>query len=192
MRRWLAVGAAVGGWVALTRWTERWGATGEEVAARFPGDDLVPGPQLEATRAIDLPAPPEQVFPWLVQMGPGRAGWYSYDWIDNGGTPSARRIHPEWQDVEAGDSLGSMAGVEFLVAEIDGPRSFVIRLPESSAIAFTLAYRLEPAEAGTRLAARVRARGPWWMGPSIRFKLGPADFVMMQRQLRGLRERAKG
>lgn len=191
IRRLVAVAAAVAGWVALTRVSEQWGATAEEAVARFPGDEIVPHPHLSATRAVHLPAPPDEVFPWLVQMGSGRAGWYSYDRIDNAGRPSARRIHPEWQEVTAGDSLGSMAGVEFLVAGIDRPHSFVIRLPATSPIAFTLAYRLGATDTGTRLAARVRSRGPGWSGPLLRFLLGPADFVMMRRQLWGLEQRVR-
>ncbi len=76
----------------------------------MPGDSLIPASQLDATRGIEIGAPPESVFPWLVQMGPGRAGWYSYDWIDNAGRPSATVINQEWQSVNEGDSLGSQGG----------------------------------------------------------------------------------
>jgi hypothetical protein len=192
MRRMLAAAGFVAAWAAMVRWTERWGARPEEAAGRFPGDDLIASPQLSATRAGDLAAPPADVFPWLVQMGPGRAGWYSYDRIDNAGRPSARRIHPEWQLVGQGDSLGSMAGVEFLVAEIDPPAAFVIRLPPASRVAFTMSYRLRPEDGITRLAVRVRARGPDRAGLVFRWLVGPADFVMLRRQLRGLAERVGG
>lgn len=78
---------------------QTWGATGDEVAGDYPGDELIPDPVDWATMATTLPAPPESVWPWLVQMGGDRGGWYSRDWLDNNGKPSADRIVPEWQDV---------------------------------------------------------------------------------------------
>ena len=181
--------AAVAGWYGVVRLTERWGALPNELDAPMPGDELIVNPALHATRAIQLDASPGRVFPWLVQMGPGRAGWYSYDWIDNGGQPSAAMIKEEWQGARAGDSLGSMAGIEFLVAERRDPHVFVIRLPETSPIAFTVAYSLRPWAGRTRLVVRVRASGPVLAAPFLRFLLGPGDLVMLRRQLRGLAER---
>ena len=66
-----------------------WGATPEEATCRYPGDELVPDPDGGATMATVLPAPPEGVWPWLVQIGDDRGGWYSLDWLDNSGKPSA-------------------------------------------------------------------------------------------------------
>lgn len=80
----------------------RWGATDGEVAAPFPGADLMPVGERAATMAVTIDAPPEQVWPWLVQMGGDRGGWYSWDRLDNGGQPSARSVHPEWQDPAVG------------------------------------------------------------------------------------------
>ncbi len=82
-----------------------WGATDEEVSATFPGAELVPGGKRGATMAITIETPPEQVWPWLVQLGGDRAGWYSWDRLDNGGRPSAQEIHPEWQQLAIGDSV---------------------------------------------------------------------------------------
>ena len=79
------------------------GATAAEVLRPLPSDDLVLAPTFNATRAITIEAPPELVWPWIVQMGLTRAGWYSYDLLDNLGRPSARRIIPELQDLEPGD-----------------------------------------------------------------------------------------
>jgi hypothetical protein len=83
----------------------RWGASDEEVAREFPGQELIPEGTRAATMAITIDAPPAAVWPWLVQMGWGRAGWYSWDRLDNGGRPSAHELHPEWQDVSVGDRL---------------------------------------------------------------------------------------
>ena len=83
----------------------RWGATDQEVAGPYPGADLVPGGTRAATMAATIEAPPEQVWPWLVQMGGDRGGWYSWDLLDNGGRPSADEVHPEWQDLALGDHV---------------------------------------------------------------------------------------
>lgn len=82
-----------------------WGATAEEVAAPFPHADLVPDGRRSTTMAVTIDRPPEQVWPWLVQMGWGRAGWYSWDLLDNAGRRSATEIHPEWQDLAVGDQM---------------------------------------------------------------------------------------
>ena len=83
----------------------RWGATNEEVAGPYPGAELIPHGQRAATMAVTIGAPPDQVWPWLVQMGGDRGGWYSWDRLDNRGRPSARKVHPEWQDLALGDHV---------------------------------------------------------------------------------------
>lgn len=104
------VGAAtVGSAVAVTYlryvrpWQLGWGATEEERARPMPGDDLVEAPTLDATRAITIRAQPGDIWPWLVQVGVNRSGWYSYDWLDNLGRPSARQVIAELQDIKVGD-----------------------------------------------------------------------------------------
>jgi hypothetical protein len=89
-----AVVVLVGYRLLLQPWQHRWGASDEEVCRAMPGDDLVPGAASTTTRAITVAAPPAEVWPWLVQLGYGRGGWYSYDWIDNDGRASADRILP--------------------------------------------------------------------------------------------------
>src|SRR5215470_16803828 len=81
----------------------RWGATDEEVTGAYPGAELIPEGQRAATMAVTIDAPPDQVWPWLVQMGGDRGGWYSWDRLDNGSRPSATEVHPEWQDLALGD-----------------------------------------------------------------------------------------
>ena len=92
-----------GGWVR-TRLLG-WGATDEEVSGPYPGADLVPDGERGATMAVSIDAAPDQVWPWLVQLGGDRGGWYSWDRLDNAGRPSAREVHPEWQDLALGDYL---------------------------------------------------------------------------------------
>ena len=84
-------------------WHLRWGATDAEVALAMPGDEIVPEPSFTATRAITIAASPEQVWPWIVQIGTRRAGFYSYDLFDNAARPSADHILPEFQEVQLGD-----------------------------------------------------------------------------------------
>ena len=109
----------------------RWGATAEEVRQPFPGADIVPGGRRGATMATTIGAPPAAVWPWLVQMGCDRAGWYSFDRLDNGGVPSADRIHPEWQQVAAGDRFASTpsGSAWFEVAALEAERFLALRAP---------------------------------------------------------------
>jgi hypothetical protein len=83
-------------------WHSRWGATGDEVMLQMPGDELIEKPTFNVTRAITIHAQPEEVWPWIVQIGYCRAGFYSYDLLDNLGKPSADRIIPELQNIEIG------------------------------------------------------------------------------------------
>lgn len=105
---------------------------------RLVSDDLVADARLVATRAVTIAAPPNSVFPWLRQMGFGRGGWYSYDWIGNLGRHSACSILPEWQDVGTGDVIPGGGPVRFEVVVAEEPRPFVLALPRSSTrIGFT-------------------------------------------------------
>lgn len=85
-------------------------ATPEEVSRPLPGDEVIPRPTGSATHAITIDAPPDQVWPWLVQMGCGRAGWYSYDFVDNRGRHSATTINPAWQHLAIGDVMPAVPG----------------------------------------------------------------------------------
>jgi hypothetical protein len=108
----------------------RWGAMDEEFAAAMPGDGEVPDPQLAATRAVTIDAPPAAVWPWLVQIGYHRAGWYAYDLFDNDDIPSAETILPEFQHLEVGQVIGEEG---MTVRQIERDRhlvlSFIIRRP---------------------------------------------------------------
>jgi hypothetical protein len=86
-------------------WQLSWGATKEEVELTLPGDDIVKKPNFISTRAIDISVKPEKVWPWIVQIGCSRAGFYSYDWIDNAGKPSANQIIPDLQHIAVGDFI---------------------------------------------------------------------------------------
>jgi hypothetical protein len=125
-----AVGALAGGYALCVRpRLRRSGATEAEVRQPYPGADLVPGGKRGATMAVTIDAPPSAVWPWLVQMGCDRAGYYSWDRLDNGGVPSAERIHPEWQEIALGDRvLSTQTGKTwFVVAALEPGRFLALR-----------------------------------------------------------------
>lgn len=189
-----AVAAATTVYVRWVRpWELRWGATDEEVALRMPGDDLVQSPHLVSTRVVTVKASPERVWPWLVQIGRGRAGWYSYDWLDNGRQPSAREIIPALQHMEVGDVVamtvrkGQPYGPSVLA--LDPPRSMVWGDAEEPR-RFTWLWLLrEDGQGGTRLISRVRCRF-WWRQPMIGLLTEFGDPIMMPKCLLGIAERA--
>lgn len=169
---------------------DTWGATHEEITGAVIGDDLCPDARVIATRCITINARPHEVFPWIRQMGFGRAGWYSYDWIDNLGRKSARRIHSEWQDVVSGDRIPA-GPMSFIASHVNEPHSFVLSTSQNGLgkkIQFTLAYELRPHIMGTRLVTRMRARVDAPGGRVLeQLCLSPGDGIMVRKQLRTLR-----
>lgn len=131
-------------------WQLTWGATPAEVSRSLPSDGLVERPTFNATRAITIDAAPQEVWPWLVQAGVTRAGWYSYDLLDNLGRRSARRIIPELQNLAEGDVIPmSPDGKQGMpVHSMDAPHSMVWGEPGGT----TWAWQLdETADGSTRL-----------------------------------------
>jgi hypothetical protein len=132
----LAGGALAAEVVAYLLWRPRmlrWGATAGEASEPLPGDDRTPHPRVQSTRAVTINAPPEQVWPWLLQMGIGRAGFYTHDWVERlmfraryvEGTHSATRIHPEIPPLQAGDTVPMGAGAFATVFEVGPYRHLV-------------------------------------------------------------------
>jgi hypothetical protein len=185
--------ALVATYVGVVRpWARRWGATDEEVARALPGDVFVRGRCYQATRAVTVHARPEHVWPWLVQMGSGRAGWYAYDRIDNGGMPSATEVIPELQHLEVGDlipmSVSKQVGPR--LAEIDPDRRMLWATDER----FTWEWVLEAVDdRSTRLVTRVREVWPPLLSPRTIYALvaSTGDIVMIRKQLLGIKERAE-
>jgi hypothetical protein len=193
----LGLGAAVAGTVYLRwvrPWELRWGADEDEVAMRAPGDELVESPNLVATRAITVDAPSESVWPWLVQIGTGRAGWYSYDRLDNKGRPSAWEIIPEFQHMEVGDvvAMSEQKGEPYgpSVLALDPPHSMLwgdVDEPQG----FTWLWLLRDVGHGqTRLISRIRCRLSR-RDPVFALMMEFADPIMMRRTLLNIRERAE-
>jgi hypothetical protein len=172
--------------------TMRWGATDEEVTRRLPGDDLVAGKRYRATRAITIAARPEHVWPWIVQIGSGRAGWYALDRIDNKGVPSARSIIPELQDLQVGDLIPMVVGKQVgpRVKEIEPPR----RMLWATGDEFSWEWVLDPIDEGrTRLVTRMQERHPPLFSQKMLYAAvaSTGDIVMHWKQLRGIKERAE-
>ena len=186
----VVVAASVTAYLKVYRpWQLRWGATDAEIARALPGDDLVESPSFNATRAITIGAPPQEVWPWLVQVGVNRAGWYSYDLLDNLGRPSARAVIDELQDIRPGDLLpmspDGKHGIR--VHALDPPHWMIWGTPGET----SWVWVLDPQPDGnTRLIVRVRSRAQ--RRPSslaFAFLLELADFPMMRRMLLNLRTR---
>lgn len=194
---------AVGAYLTR-RLAKRSGATTSEVYRALPGDELVPHPQIETTRAITIQAPLAAVWPWVVQVGYHRGGWYTNApldkliWhIDN---PSADRILPEFQQLQVGDTVpdGPEGTARFTVAAITPGRLLALHDPDGTHIPdtnFSWVFALRAIDVHTtRLLLRTRASYPrrWWMTPLAYLALGPADFVMAHVMLlRGIKQRAE-
>src|ERR687897_2570609 len=141
----------------LRGWVLTWGATAEEAARRLPGDDLLEPADIVATRAIGIDAPASAIWPWLVQMGPGRAGAYTYDWIENLfglNMHSADRIHAEWQNLKVGDVLRSGEDRPGMRVEILDPERTLSNRSEAGDWVWT--FVLVPENGSIRLISRNR------------------------------------
>lgn len=176
-------------------WCLSWGATESEAARDLPGDDLLPDAEIVSTRAVQVDAPPSAIWPWLVQMGPGRGGAYTYDWIENLmglGMHSADRILPEYQHVEVGDAqhLGARGPV-LRVAELEPERSLVFRSDDGN---WVWAFSLVADSGGTRLISRNRisTRGASWLAQALNtYAMEPGSLIMERKMLLGIKARAE-
>jgi hypothetical protein len=124
-------GAAVAYAYAIRPWWRTWGVDPVEIELELPGDDLVADATVVETRGIEIGAPPADVWPWLVQMGYGRGGWYSYDMVDMKGG-SAERIMPELQSLAVGDLVPNSPDTSFVVKALDPGRSLVLYADEKT------------------------------------------------------------
>lgn len=201
----IAAGAAfLGGaaaYILIVRsWQLRWGATGEELDATLAGDELLRNVNLTVTRAVNIRAPADHVWPWIAQLGQGRGGFYSYDGLENlvgCDIHSANRIVPEWQDIKVGDEVKLAPEVALRVAAVERDRALVLRggvrmgaLPPP--YDFTWAFVLNQQMDGTtRLLARERyAYTRRWSALLVE-PVEMVSFLMTQRMLRGIKHRAE-
>ena len=187
-------------------------ATRSEKEQVLPGDRLLPRLDGRITHAITIEAPPRDVWPWLAQMGCRRAGWYSYDWLDNGGEPSSWNIIPELQDLAVGDRLSGNPSDEpdegFEVIDVE-PRRYLLLSTQNHLPGFepvqdgqqpehfwrsTWCFFLEPAgRSRTRLIARsnLNFAPKWLVFPLAQIVARPIHFFMQRKQLNGIKMRAE-
>ena len=213
LSRTIAVGGtAYGAYELLVRpRMHRWGATDQETYRPLAGDDLIPRPMQQSTRAITVHAPAGTVWPWLVQLGQGRGGFYSYEWLQNRfglDMHNAERIVPELQELHEGEtiSLAPDEGLPMLVARLVPNEALVLRTGDElfgpvdpgnffrAEIAASWAFVLVPtSEEECRLI--VRWRSCWRPGGfatlASRLALEPVHFVMERKMMLGIRSRAE-
>ncbi|MFI5960064.1 hypothetical protein [Cryptosporangium sp. NPDC051539] len=207
----LALSAAVAaGYVAGRRRMVRWGATADEVSGLFPGAEVILGATRSATMAVTLEALPAQIWPWLVQMGADRGGWYSWDRLDNFGRRSTDQIHPEWQEIQVGDRLWAKPDGSqwWTVAVVDPERFLGLRMSLDLAgrpfdptgerpAAFTdstWGFRLTelPGERTRLVVSGYWEFRPAWLRPFLSLLvLEPAHWIMQTRQFHNLRRRVE-
>ena len=171
-------------------WQRSWGATPEEVARRMAGDEIIRAPGFVATRAVTIEGLPQEVWPWIVQIGYRRAGFYSYDGLDNDGIPSAERILPEYQELAVGDRIPLSNAADAEVRELEPDRTLLLvvgRYADAPG-AFTWAWGLYPLGAErTRLVTRLRMTG----GPFTTLLLDATEIWMMRKCLLGIKQRVE-
>jgi hypothetical protein len=198
-------------------WHLSWGATGEDVRKRLPGDELVPHPTLESTRAVTIRAPAEEVWRWLVQLGQGRGGMYSYDWLENLADldmHSTEEIVLELQDLEVGDlvrlapeRMGAEAGLR--VAAMEPGRALVLHQPADpdtghphdredpdlgNYYGWNWVFVLEEVDPDTTrliVRSRVDGRPRYLIKAFYTLLLEVPHFVMERGMLKGIRRRAE-
>ena len=178
------------------RWHLHWGATPSERTEPLPGDDAFPRAQYRSTRAITIDAPPNAVWPWLVQVGCRRAGFYSNDLLDNLGRPSATTIRPEYQDLQVGQWVPMSPArptdrTALKVHSFEVNRWLLWSKPDS-----TWSWSLTPTdEGGTRLVTRIHAVYDWKRHPLMAFfglvLMEFGDFAMLRKMLRGIKQRSE-
>jgi hypothetical protein len=177
-------------------WHQRWGATQEESGRPMAGDDAVKRPTEVTTRAVTVAARPEHIWPWLMQLGNRRGGLYSYDWIDLliGAlqSPSVDDVLPQFQDLRVGDVVPYAVGTPMRVEVLERHRTLLLAY-RGAGVVVTQSWGVYPLdEQRSRLVLRVRAQGPvtWRRLPAL-LLLDPAEFVMVRKQLLGIKWRAE-
>ena len=191
----VAVETAAGAVWAYLKWVRpwqmAWGATPEEVTRAYPYDDVFERPEWSATRAVTVAARPQQIWPFLIQIGWGRAGWYSYDSVDNGGRPSTWEVLPEHQWLEVGKDFPMSPFTAVYCGDFEELRWMLWRTGEDAG---TWLWYLDPIDEGhTRLITRMRDHYKWTnpliLPQQILTELG--DLPFMRKCLLGVKARAE-
>jgi hypothetical protein len=182
--------------ILLTPWMDRWGATNAEINATFPGDELVPDPASFVNRAMTVNAAPEEIYPWIVQLGADKGGMYSYDWFETNilqcRQSNADRIYEEWQGLKVGDEMkmcpDKSGPPPYIIAQIVPNQAIVMGHQEDGEWVDLWQFVIVPQADGTsRLITRTRTMmigGIWDI-------IHPGVFIMERGMLLGIKERAE-
>ena len=194
----LGVLAAAAGlyWLPFRRWMSRWGTTQSDLTRVMPGDGLLPNSTYSGTMAVVVNARPEQIWPWLVQLGYQRGGLYSYDWLDRLfgylDRPSATSVLPAFQHLAVGDEIPLGRGPGWPVAAVETNRALVLDMRNMPGIDWVWQFGLYPIdETRTQLVSRSRVRARTFWTRLVTYAIEPAGFLMTRRMLLGLKQRAE-
>jgi hypothetical protein len=193
----VAAAAGVAGYFLVLRpWHRQWGTTKDESNGYLPGDELIPAGE-SVTHAITIDAPVEDVWPWLVQLGQDKAGFYSYTALENlVGCHMGHEttIHPEWQEMKVGDCvMFHPKAPPVPVTMIETNRHIVLGANLGHENETTWSFYLRPLSEGkTRFIVRLRGRTKAGIAKvGELFVLEPAHFVMEQKMMRTVKELAE-
>ena len=183
-------------WFPIRRWMSRWGATPSDLSRVMAGDSLLDDPTYSGTTAVIVNAPPQNIWPWLVQMGYQRGGLYSYDWLDRLfgflDRPSATRILPGFQNLAVGDRIPLGRGPSWPVAAIEPCRALVLDMRNMTGLDWVWQFGLYPIDENrTRFVSRSRVRTKAIWARLLTYAIEPAGFIMTRRMLLGLKQRAE-
>ncbi len=174
-------------------WQLHWGANPAEIQRSLPGDEIVDHPSFNATRAVTINAPAEAIYPWIVQMGVNRAGWYSYDWLDNLGRPSAEQLLPEYQHLQVGELIPmSPDGKQGVWVKDFRENEWLLWWDKTGETSWVW-WVYPEGERRCRLVTRVRMKYRWFsLGAIFNLLIEFCDFPMMRKCLLGIQRRAEG
>jgi hypothetical protein len=184
-------------WFPIRRWMGRWGTIPSDLTRVMAGDSLLVDPTYSGTLAVSVNAPPEDIWPWLVQIGYQRGGLYSYDWLDRLfgylDRPSATGVLPEFQHLAVGDRIPLGRGPSWPVAVIEPARALVLDMRHMGGFDWVWQFGIYTADGKpTRLVSRscVRTQSVW--ARLLTYVIEPAGFLMTRRMRLGIKQRAEG
>ena len=167
-------------------WQMYWGAVDEEISRVMVGDNIIKNSDFNSTRAVTINASPERIWPWLIQIGYKKAGFYSYDFLDNNGIPSAERIIPEYQDLKAGDQLPLTKNSTIKVDSLERNKYLLLVTKTRNMTWSWGLYKIS--EQQTRLVSRLRVR----MDNNFKKIFWDVfEIIMMRKHLLGIKKRAE-
>jgi hypothetical protein len=172
-------------------WALSWGASDEEIERAMPGDEIVDSPTFVATRAVLVESPPEAIWPWLVQIGYRKAGFYSWDQLDNDGIASSEEIIPAFQNLKVGDMIPLSATAFAEVRLLEPNRFMLLEIPSHSMThsSWSWAWGLYPVDGRqTRLVTRLRVR---FDGVLRNLAVDALEIIMMRKHMLELKRRAE-